>query len=225
MSILVFWVDVDNTLIDNDKAKEDFDQHLQAELGPELTERFWDIYEAVRKETDVVDIPLSLRRLREAIPLNEMDDLTYEHVVSIFDNYPYWKVLYPYALEMLQHLRTLGVPVIVSDGDLYFQAEKIFNSNLAEAVNGRVQLFVHKQQHLDELRKAFPGDHFVCIDDKPDILVDVKKLMGDQVTTVFVRQGKYAQAKLPEHFAPDIIVDHIGDLRNFTAKQFELKKS
>ncbi len=225
MPILVFWIDVDNTLIDNDKAKEDFDQHLQAEIGPELTERFWDIYEAVRKEIDVVDIPLSLRRLRAAIPLDVMDDLTYEHVVSIFNNYPYWKVLYPYALETLQHLRTLGIPVIVSDGDQYFQAEKIINSNLAEAVDGRVLLFVHKQQHLDELRKAFPGDHFVCIDDKPDILVDVKKLIDDQVTTVFVRQGKYAHAKLPERFAPDIIVDHIGDLRTFTAQQFELKKA
>lgn len=147
MPTLVFLLDVDNTLLDNDNVKKVWDEHLQAELGPELTARFWEIYEQVRHERDVVDIPLALQRFREEIPLTKMDEQTYLHVQSLFENYPFSQALYPHALETLRYLRTLGLTVIVSDGDLYFQAEKIFKSGLAEVVEGRVLLYVHKQEH------------------------------------------------------------------------------
>ena len=64
MQPLVFLLDVDNTLLDNDAIKKDWDEQLQVELGPKLTTRFWEIYEQVRKERGVVDIPLALSRLR-----------------------------------------------------------------------------------------------------------------------------------------------------------------
>lgn len=217
---LVFWLDVDNTLLSNDDVKEDLDQHLQAMVGPKLAKRYWEIYEQVRKERDVVDIPLALDRWREETPLSEMDEQTYRHVHSIFDNYPFYQQLYPYTLETLQYLRTLGLTVIVSDGDLCFQAEKIFNSALADAVEGRVLLFIHKQQHLDEIMQRYPADHYVMIDDKPDILQGAKALLGELVTTVLVKQGKYGQAPLPKNFTPDITVLHIGDLRGYGAEQF-----
>jgi len=141
-------------------------------------------------------------------------------VCSIFDNYPFYERLYPHALETLQHLRTLGLTVIVSDGDLYFQAEKIVNSALADAVGGRVLLFIHKQQHLDEIMRQYPADRYVMIDDKPDILQDAKELLGARLTTVLVKQGKYGQAPLPKNFTPDISVLQIGELRNYGAEQF-----
>jgi phosphoserine phosphatase len=219
MPKLVFWLDVDNTLVANDDVKEDLDQHLQVEVGTQLAERFWALYEEVRKEESLVDIPLALERFREQTSTAEMDDLTYQHVRSIFNNYPFSKALYPYALETVQHLNTLGTAVIVSDGDPIFQSEKIISSNLAEAVEGRVLLYVHKQDHVQETMKAYPGDHYAAVDDKPDILLDTKNLLGDRVTTVFVRQGKYAK-QLPEHFSADITVDHIGDLRSYSAEQF-----
>jgi FMN phosphatase YigB (HAD superfamily) len=219
MPTLVFLLDVDNTLINNDQVKEDFNAHLEVELGPKLTERFWDIYEQARKERGVVDIPLSLRRLREATPLSEMDEQTFHHVQSIFDNYPFFNALYPHTLETLRHLRTMGLTVIVSDGDQLFQPEKIFRSDLAETVEGRVLIYTHKQQHLEEILQKYPADHYVMIDDKPDILVDSKALMGKRLTTVFVKQGHYAK-QVPDNFAPDISVLHIGDLRNYTKEQF-----
>jgi|SRR5579884_2980853 len=220
MPTLTFWLDVDNTLIANDDVKNDFDAHLQVELGPKLTERFWDLYEQARHESEVVDIPLALSRLREQTPLSEMDEQTYLHVHSIFDNYPYSKALYPHVLETLQYLSTLGRTVIVSDGDCVFQPEKIFRSDLAEAVEGRVLIYTHKQQHLDEIMQRYPADHYVMIDDKPDILADSKALIGDRLTTVFVKQGKYAAGKMPANFTPDITVLHIADLRSYTAEQF-----
>ena len=219
MPTLVFLLDVDNTLINNDQVKEDFNAHLEVELGPKLTERLWDIYEQARKERGVVDIPLSLRRLREETPLSELDEQTFHHVQSIFDNYPFFNALYPHTLETLRHLRTMGLTVIVSDGDQFFQPEKIFRSDLAETVEGRVLIYTHKQQHLEEILQKYPADHYVMIDDKPDILVDSKALLGKRLTTVFVQQGHYAK-QVPGNFTPDISVLHIGDLRNYTREQF-----
>ncbi len=219
MPTLVFLLDVDNTLINNDQVKDDFNAHLEVELGPKLTERFWDIYEQARKVRGVVDIPLSLRRLREETPLSELDEQTFHHVQSIFDNYPFFNALYPHTLETLRHLRTMGLTVIVSDGDQLFQPEKIFRSDLAETVEGRVLIYTHKQQHLEEILQKYPADHYVMIDDKPDILVDSKAIMGKRLTTVFVKQGHYAK-QVPDNFTPDISVLHIGDLRNYTQEQF-----
>jgi hypothetical protein len=68
--------------------------------------------------------------------------------------------------------------------------------------------------------QRYPADHYVMIDDKPDILADSKALIGDRLTTIFVKQGKYAAGKLPTNFMPGITVLHIADLRNYTAEQF-----
>ena len=220
MATLVFWLDVDNTLINNDGIKNTFDEHLNVWFGADLTARFWEIYEEVRAEEDVVDIPLTLKRFREETPLEKVDASTFSHVESIFENFPFTQALYPHALETLQYLRTLGRTVIVSDGDRYFQAEKIVNSSLADTVEGRVLIYIHKQEHLDEIQQRWPADRYVMIDDKASILADTKKLLQSRVTTVFVRQGKYAQQPLPEHFTPDLTVDHIDDLRNYSAEQF-----
>jgi FMN phosphatase YigB (HAD superfamily) len=220
MPTLVFFLDVDNTLLANDDVKADLDQHLQAALGPQLAARYWELYEQVRHEKDVIDIPLALKRFREETPLSQMDEYTYQHIHSLFDNYPFYKALYPFALETLRYLRTLGLTVIVSDGDLCFQAEKIVNSNLAEAVEGRVLLYVHKQDHLAEITQLYPADRYVLIDDKPQILADAKKILREKLTTVFVKQGKYAAAQPPDGFQADITVPAIGDLRNYKAGDF-----
>ncbi len=220
MPRLVFLLDVDNTLIDFDSVKKDLDEHLRAEVGPILAERFWDLYERIRKEEGVVNIPRSLRELRQQTSLAEMGEQTFAHVQSIFDNYPFFQALYPQALETLAYLGTLGLTVIVSDGDPIYQAEKVFHSNLADAVEGRVLLYTHKQEHLDEITARYPADHYVMIDDKPDILYDSKMRLGDRLTMVFVLQGKYAAGEKPSNFVPDITVQHIADLQNFTADQF-----
>jgi FMN phosphatase YigB (HAD superfamily) len=220
MSSLVFWIDVDNTLLDNDRAKEEYDNYLQIGLGPQLTARFWQLYEEVRKEQSVIDIPVTLVRLREETPLSQMDELTYQHALSVFENFPFQKLLYPQVLETLAYLNTLGLVVIVSDGDEVFQAEKIFNSSLAEAVQGRVLLYIHKQEHLDEIMSQYPADHYAMIDDKPQILHDTKTQLGNRVTTIFVKQGKYAAAAPPEHFTPDITVAHIADVQQLSREQF-----
>ncbi len=224
MTTLVFLIDVDNTLINNDKVKDDLDEHIKVEMGDALAARYWELYEKARQDSGVVDIPLALQWLREQTPLSELDEQTYLHVHSLFDNYPFFKALYPHALETLQYLRTFGLTVIVSDGDMCFQPEKIFNSDLAETVEGRVLIYTHKQEHLQEIMQQYPADHYAMIDDKLQILADSKPIMGKNFTTVFVQQGKYAAEQKTSNFVPDISVLHIGDLRNYGAEQF-LKSS
>jgi len=220
MPTLVFLIDVDNTLMDFDYVKSDLDEHIRVEMGDALATRFWELYEQTRQESDVVDIPRALKLLREQTPLSELDEQTYLHVHSLFDNYPFFNALYPYTLETLQYLRTLGLTVIVSDGDIYFQTEKIFHSSLANTVEGRVLIYSHKQEHLQEILKQYPADHYAMIDDKAQILIDSKSMLGEKLTTVFVQQGKYATDQKPANFTPDISVLHIGDLRNYSAEQF-----
>lgn len=220
MPTLVFLIDVDNTLLDFDYVKEDLNEHLEVEIGEAITTRFWELYERTREETGEIDIPLALRWLREEIPLSELDEQTYLHVYSLFDNYPFFHVLYPHALETLQYLRTLGQTVILSDGDCYFQAEKIFNSDIAETVDGNVLIYTHKQEHFNEVMILYPADQYAMIDDKPQILTESKAILGNKLTTVFVQQGKYAAGPKPEHFHPDVSVQHVGDLRSYSADQF-----
>jgi FMN phosphatase YigB (HAD superfamily) len=220
METLTFLIDVDNTLLANDEVKENLNEYLEAELGPELTARYWELYEKARKEEGVVDIPLALKWLRETTPLSAMDEQTYRHVVSLFENYPFHRALYPGTLKTLRYLSKLGTTVIVSDGDKFFQAEKIVRSCLADAVDGRVLIYTHKQQHLDEVLKLYPADHYAMIDDKPDILADSKAILDGRLTTVFVEQGKYARMQKPPNFHPDIAVAHIADLLHYTREQF-----
>jgi len=220
MPTLVFLIDVDNTLIDNDFVKSDLDEHIKVQMGETVTNRFWELYEKTREDNDVINIPLALKWLREQTSLSELDEQTYLHVHSLFDNYPFFNALYPHTLETLRYLRTLGLTVILSDGDLYFQAEKIFNSDIAETVEGRVLLYTHKQEHLHEIMQQYPADQYAMIDDKPQILAESKLILGNKLTTVFVQQGKYAAGPKPENFHPDISVQHFGDLRSYSAEQF-----
>ena len=220
MPTLVFLIDVDNTLIDNDFVKSDLDEHIKVQMGETVTNRYWELYEKTREHGDVINIPLALKWLREQTSLSELDEQTYLHVHSLFDNYPFFNALYPHTLETLRYLRTLGLTVILSDGDLYFQAEKIFNSDIAETVEGRVLLYTHKQEHLHEIMQQYPADQYAMIDDKPEILAESKLILGNKLTTVFVQQGKYAAGPKPENFHPDISVQHFGDLRSYSAEQF-----
>lgn len=220
MTTLTFWLDVDNTLIDNDTVKRDLFTQLQETIGKELNTRFWELYEEVRAEKSVIDIPLTLQRLRDETPLSEMDETTYKRAHAIFDEYPFDDRLYPHTIETLCHLNELGTTVIVSDGDKIFQDNKIRTSGLAQAVQGHVLIYTHKQEHLDEIIKRYPADHFVMVDDKPQILHETKILLGERLTTVFIRQGKYAHATPPKDFTPNITVDSIEALRSFSAQQF-----
>src|SRR5688572_33284555 len=112
MAELGFLFDVDNTLLDNDRAKADLAMLVDELVGPERGARFWEVYEQVRDEVDVVDYPRTLARFRTLFP----DEPYFPDLATRVLGFPYEAYLYPGALEAIAHCRTLGTVAIVSDG-------------------------------------------------------------------------------------------------------------
>jgi hypothetical protein len=209
---IVFLFDVDNTLLDNDALKADLQARLDALLGPALNARFWELYEAVRLERDVVDLPLALQRFA---PLCA-DPALAARARAIVMDYPFASRLFPATLAALAHTRALGTPAILSDGDAIYQPRKIAGSGLATEVAGRVQVYVHKEQHVAEVMAAWLAALYVAVDDKARILAALVEQQPQRFVTVHVRQGHYADDP-PAGPAPDITLDGIGDLRSLSA--------
>ena len=118
-------------------------------------------------------------------------------------------------------MKQWGDAVILSDGDVVFQPLKIERSGIAESVDRKVLIYIHKEQELKDVEQRFPADHYVLIDDKLRILTAVKKVWGSKVTTVFPRQGHYAlDTKLVASLPPaDITIERIGELMNCSGEQ------
>ena len=213
---LVFLLDCDNTLLDNDALKADLDTRLGKLLGTELNTRFWDLYEEVRRDTDVVNYPVVLDRFAQHCP----DIALYDQARAIIMDYPFAERLYPDTMAVLAHLRTIGIPAILSDGDPIYQPLKIERSGLAAAVEGRVLIYIHKEDHLDEVMERWPAPMYVPVDDKRRILAAIKRLHPARFVTVHVRQGHYAAEPVSYAPAPDLDLPGISDLLRYTSADF-----
>jgi FMN phosphatase YigB (HAD superfamily) len=213
---LVFLFDVDNTLLDNDRVTLDLKRHLEKEVGPERQQCYWEFFEQLRSELGYADYLGALQRYRLAYP-RDPGLLTVSHFLV---NYPFATRLYPDSLDVIEHVKQWGKAVILSDGDVVFQPLKIERSGIYESVEGNVLIYIHKEQELDDVEKRFPAAHYVLIDDKLRILTAIKKIWGNRVTTVFPRQGHYANdTKAIAEFPPaDITIARIGELLNYDLK-------
>ena len=211
---VVFLLDLDNTLIDNDAARERLNRGTRGLLGNTLADRFWKIYEEVRDACDYVDFLETLDRFHRTA--NAPPDRQRELDRLILD-FPYPEVRYPATLDVLAALWKAGTPVVLSDGDPVFQPLKVFRSGVAEAVHGNVLVFPHKETCLDAVARLFPADEYVAVDDKAAILAALKTQWGARLTTVHVLQGKYADDAYAGP-APDHVIGGIADLRELIAK-------
>jgi len=214
---VVFLLDVDNTLLDNDRLKDDLARHLRELLGDALAAQFWAEYEEVRRLTQTVDLPLTIERFERHVP----DLVTMAAVRAIIMDYPFVMCLYPETMDTLAHLRAMGRPVIVSDGDTTYQPHKIEQSGLATAVEWQVVIYVHKEEHLDDIVARWPALYYVMVDDKPRILAETKRRMPERVVTVQVMQGHYAMAGERFDPRPGITLAGIGDLLRLSLADFE----
>ena len=208
-SPVVFLVDVDNTLLDNDRVTADLRRFLEREVGRERQQRYWDIFEDLRGQLGYADYLGALQRYRLEYPRDP-------HLLAVSTylvDYPFANRLFPSSLDVLERLRTWGPTVILSDGDVVFQPRKIERSGLGAAVDG-VLIYVHKELELDDVEERFPAERYVMIDDKVRILASIKMTWGARVTTVFPRQGHYARdpKALASYPTADVSIDRIGDL-------------
>jgi FMN phosphatase YigB (HAD superfamily) len=209
----VFLFDVDNTLLDNDRIEKDLRRHLESEFGAEVRDRYFAIFEGLRAELGYADYLGALQRYR----LEDLCDVRLLMMSSFLVDYPFANRLYPGSLDTLEHVQNWGPTVILSDGDVVFQPRKVQRSGLWEAVNGRVLIYIHKEEMLKDVEYHYPARHYVMVDDKLRILAAMKKIWGSRVTTVWPRQGHYALDSQVTAIYPsaNLTIDHIGDLVNY----------
>jgi FMN phosphatase YigB (HAD superfamily) len=207
---VVCLLDVDNTLLDNDRVTLDLRGFLDRQVGPERTQRYWEIFEELREELGYADYLGALQRWRGDYPR----DLNVLKLSQYLIDYPFANRLYPQSLDVIYWLKALGTVGVLSDGDVVFQPRKVDRSGIWEAVDGNVLIYVHKEHELDDVEARLPADHYVVIDDKLRILAAVKQIWGERVTTVFPRQGHYAlDPKILAAYPPaDVTVERIGDI-------------
>lgn len=206
---VVFLVDVDNTLLDNDRVLADMRARVTKAEGAAGFRRFWAHLEDLRAELGYADYLGALQRLRHERPYAP-------NLLAIADfllDYPFDRRLHRDALAVLRHLRRRGRTALLTDGDVVFQPRKVERSGLLRAVGGHVFIAVHKERELDAVARRWPARHYVLFDDKLHILTAAKAHWGRRLTTVFVRQGQYARdpAILRANPPADLTIARIGE--------------
>ena len=211
----MFLLDVDNTLLDNDRVKQDIRGAIAGLVAADRALRFWSLYEEVRGEEGVVDFPETLRRFRRAFPDEPRSADVDRAVLSV----PFERYLFPRAIEVVSRLWTLGDVAILSDGDRVFQPAKIARAGLLLATRGNVLVYDHKEDHLLEVERRFPARHYAHVDDRAALLARTKNGLGSLATTIHVRQGHYA-SEPSSGPPPDITVERIADLLALDSRSF-----
>jgi FMN phosphatase YigB (HAD superfamily) len=215
---IVFLLDCDNTLLDNDRVQDDLRDHLAREFGSECRDRYWAIFEERRAELGYADYLGALQVYR----VRHLRDTRLLAMSSFLVDYPFADRLYPHALDVIRHLGQMGRTVILSDGDVVFQPRKVERSGLWDAVEGRVLIYIHKEEMLDAVAAEYPARHYVMIDDKLRVLTTMKNEWRDRLTTVFPRQGHYASDPrlLAAYPSADLAVNRISDLITYERSAF-----
>lgn len=205
----VFLVDVDNTLLDNDRLLADLHACLEAVGGPICRQRYLALLDELTVTRGYRDYLGAVQRYR----------LDYPHEPPLYAvgafllDYPFADRLFPDALAVLRRLGEWGRTILLTDGDAVYQPRKLERSGLLAAVGGHALICVHKEQQLDEVQARYPARHHVLIDDKPRILTAVKRQWGERVTTVFARQGSCANDRAaPGTPDADLTIACIGEL-------------
>src|SRR5438552_735285 len=171
---VTYLIDVDNTLLDNDRVTRDLREYLTKEFGADRQQRYWDIFEQLRRELGYADYLGALQRYR----LDQPGDSRFLETSLYLLEYPFADRLYPGVLTLLETLKTRGAVAILSDGDAVFQPRKISRSGLWKALNGEVLIYIHKEEMLADVERRYPAQHYVVIDDKVRILDVIKRVWG-----------------------------------------------
>ena len=214
---VVFLVDVDNTVLDNDRFRDDVRKHFATELGEATHDLYWEIQERLFVDLGYRDY---LGALQEAW-LESGRDMRIPALSSYLLDYPFAERLYPGALDVLARFRGWGTTVALTDGEAIFQPRKLVLAGITAAVAGETLIYVHKEDELDDVERRYPAERYVFVDDKLRILTAVKQAWGDRVTTVFPRQGQFANdaAIVSELPTADVTVEHIAELLGYELEE------
>ncbi len=216
---LLIMLDVDNTLLDNDRFTAELGDWLEQAFGEAERDRYWAIYDGLKKSLGYADYLGALQAFRAG----NGDQARLQQAGEFMLDFPFRDLLYPDALAAIAHLRTIAPVLVLSDGDMVFQPRKVQRSGIADAVGQQVLIYVHKQQSLDDVRRRYPADRYAMVDDKPLLLSEMLRVPGFPLQAIFVRQGHYAAATDAATLdpPPDRTIARIGDLLAFSRQDFQ----
>src|SRR5260370_35774007 len=126
VSRTVFLFDVDNPLVDNDRVTADLKRHLELNVGPERSQRYWEFFESIRSELGYADYLGALQRYRMEYP----HDPKLLAVSYFLMRYPFANRLFPNSIDAVEHAARCVPVVILSDDDVVFQPHKVYRSGL-----------------------------------------------------------------------------------------------
>jgi len=209
-SDIVFLLDCDNTLLDNDRVQDDLREHLTREFGQASCDRYWEIFESLRVKLGYADYLGALQIYRK----DDQHDPRLLRMSAFLVDYPFTDRIYPGTRAAIAALDRVGRTVMLSDGDVVFQPIKVQRSGLWDALAGRVLIYIHKEQSLDDVALRYPARHYVMVDDKLRLLAAMKAIWRERLTTIFVRQGHYAldPRNTTDYPAADVSIERIGEL-------------
>src|SRR3982750_999973 len=111
---IVYLLDVDKPPPDNDAVTEDLRRHMRQAFGEASQQRYWDLFEGLRRELGYADYLGALQRYR----IEQPRDPQLLSVSLFLLHYPFADRLYPGVREVVGDLRRRGPAVILSDGDV-----------------------------------------------------------------------------------------------------------
>ena len=204
-----FLVDVDDTLLDNDRFRDDLEQHLERTYGAEARSAYWTIQERRFVDLGYRDYLGAVQEWWES----DGRDPRLLAVSGYLLEYPFADRLYSRALDVLARLRELGPTIVLTDGDAVFQPSKVARAGIGEVADALL-VYVHKEDELEDVERRFPADRYVLVDDKVRILAAAKLHGGERVTTVLPKTGQFANDPdlLAAHPAPDVTIEGVGAL-------------
>jgi hypothetical protein len=173
----LFLLDVDNTLLDNDRFAVELSERLEQSFGRAGRDRYWEVFAQRRTRLGYADYLGTLEEFRA----DQVAEPALSQMSDYLLDYAFAQLMYPQALEAIARLRTLGPVVVLTDGDVVFQPRKIKRSGIWDAVSGEVLICLHKEHSLEIVQHKYPANHYICVDDKPLLLAAMKLSMGERL--------------------------------------------
>lgn len=186
---MIFFIDFDNTLIDNDKIKGQIEKTISKKYGRNFTDRFLKINRKLRDEKGYVNFPATI----EQISKEEKNPKVAEELHTLFHHFEFKNCLFDKTEEVIRYLKTFGTVVVITEGDRHYQEIKIKSTEVWDLVGGKVEIpLKDKVSHLPEFLKKHSSDVYYFIEDKPEVLKKIRDLYKSKIKTIHVCQGHYS---------------------------------
>lgn len=184
-----FVLDLDDTLIDNEKVKTLIDNNLEKLSGSDkYTKLLRETYQDVSKEKGFVDYLEISDRLGKTLGLDP------KKVLTIFYDTDFKSCLFPSAIELIQYLQTLGEVILFSQGEIALQSHKINKSGVEEVIGlDNVRIIQNKKEQVSQLISELHARGFksiTFIEDRADIL-DEAYSTDKFVKCYWLRSGRH----------------------------------